>query len=77
MNRPTQQLVALGTIIAPTVHTATDVMEWIHWGFSPLHLWLNYFAFLPVPAIILGLYAIQRKQVWLTGACGINPLGSP
>jgi len=52
-------------------------MEWIHWGFSPLHLWLNYFAFLPVPAIILGLYAIQRKQVWLTGACGINPLGSP
>jgi hypothetical protein len=70
LNRPTQQLVALGALIAPTLHTATDVMEWLQGGFSLLHLWVNYFAFLPVPAVILGLYAVQRPAIPLVGLIG-------
>lgn len=45
-------------------------MEWLQGGFSPLHLWLNYVAFLPVPAIMIGLYAVQRPQVSLAALVG-------
>lgn len=46
------RLTAAGAIAAPTVHTVTDVMEWVHGGFTPLQPRLNYLAFLPLPAVL-------------------------
>jgi hypothetical protein len=70
MNRATRQLVALGAIVAPAAHTATDAMEWMNGGFTPAQLWLNYAAFLPLPAIMLGLYAVQRPRISMIGLVG-------
>jgi hypothetical protein len=67
------RLTIIGAIVAPSLHAVTDVMEWAQRGFSPLQLWLNYAAFLPVPAIMLGLYAAQRPRIagyGLLGALG-------
>lgn len=70
MDRTTQRLVAAGAVIAPSLHTFTDGMEWLQGGFSPVQLWLNYLAFVPLPAIILGLYAIQRPRIAHLGLFG-------
>lgn len=70
MDRPTRQLIALGAILAPAAHTATDAMEWLNGGFTPAQLWLNYAAFLPLPAIMLGLYAVQRPRIAMIGLIG-------
>lgn len=46
-------------------------MEWHQQGFSSLQLWLNYIAFLPMPWLLLGLYAVQDpcpNVMALTGA---------
>jgi hypothetical protein len=70
MDRPTQTLVAAGAILAPTLHTVTDVIEWLQGGFSPAQLWLNYLAFVPLPAVLLGLYAVQRPRISRLGLLG-------
>jgi hypothetical protein len=70
VERTIQKTVAAGAILAPLLHSATDVMEWLHGGFSPVQLWLNYLAFLPMPAVILGLYAVQRPRISLAGLWG-------
>jgi hypothetical protein len=62
--------VALGAILAPALHTVTDAMEWINGGFTAPQLWLNYLAFLPIPAVMLGLYGIQRPQISKLGLAG-------
>lgn len=63
-------MVAAGAILAPVLHSVTDVMEWLHGGFYPAQLWLNYLAFVPLPAVILGLYAVQRPRISMTGLSG-------
>lgn len=70
MDEPTRRLVALGAVIAPALHTLTDVLEWISGGFTAPQLWLNYAAFLPVPAVMLGLYAVQRPHISRVGLAG-------
>jgi hypothetical protein len=45
-------------------------MEWVHGGFFPAQLWLNVLAFLPVPAVMLGLYAAQRPRISRLGLGG-------
>jgi hypothetical protein len=70
VDRRTQDAVAIGAVLAPALHSLTDLMEWLQGGFSPLHLWLNYLAFLPVPAIMIGLYAVQRPRVSFSGLVG-------
>lgn len=70
MDRGTQRLIGLGAIVAPIAHSATDAMEWLNGGFTPPQLWLNYFAFLPLPAILLGLYAVQRPRITRLGLAG-------
>jgi hypothetical protein len=70
MDRTTQRLVAAAAIIAPGLHTLTDGMEWLQGGFSPVQLWLNYLAFVPVPAVLLGLYAAQRPRITQAGLVG-------
>lgn len=39
-------------MLAPGLHTGTDAREWLHGGFTPTRLWLNYVAFVPLPAAI-------------------------
>jgi hypothetical protein len=48
----------------------TDVMEWVQGGFSEAQLWLNYVAFLPLPAVMVGLYAVQRPFISRVGLAG-------
>lgn len=70
LDRTTRRLIALGAILAPALHSATDAMEWVHGGFFPAQLWLNYLAFVPVPAVMLGLYAAQRPRISHLGMIG-------
>jgi hypothetical protein len=70
MDRLAFRLTALGAILAPAVHTVTDLLEWLQGGFSPTQLWLNYLAFLPLPAVLLGLYAAQRPRIGTLGLVG-------
>jgi hypothetical protein len=66
---------AAGAIIAPALHTLTDLLEWLDDGFSPVQLWLNYAAFLPLPAILVGLYAVQRPRIAPHGLLGALAYG--
>jgi hypothetical protein len=70
MDPATRRAVALGAIGAPLLHSVTDLMEWLQGGFSPLQLWANYLAFLPIPAILIGLYAAQRPRISRWGLVG-------
>jgi hypothetical protein len=70
LDRTTRQFIALGAIVLPALHSVTDAMEWIHGGFFPLQLWLNYFCFVPLPAVMLGLYAVQRPRISQLGLLG-------
>jgi|SRR6185295_8659621 len=70
MDRSTERWVAVATIVFPILHSVTDAMEWAQKGFSPVQLWLNYIAFLPVPAILLGLYVAQRPRISRWGLFG-------
>lgn len=38
-------------------------MEWLQGGFSPVQLWLNYIAFLPMPWLLLGIYAVREEEL--------------
>lgn len=64
------RLLAFGAIVAPALHTATDIVEVAQGGFSPVQLWLNYLAFLAMPAVMLGLWARQRPGIGLSGLLG-------
>jgi hypothetical protein len=70
MDRLATRLTIDGAVLAPTLHTLTDVMEWGQGGFSPVQLWLNYLAFVPLPAVMLGLYAAQRPRIGAGGLLG-------
>jgi len=59
---PLGRVVGWVTIVAPALHLATDLMEWRQGGFSNLQLWLNYVAFLPMPWLLLGIYAVHRAR---------------
>ena len=75
MDRRTQRWVAAGALLAPALHTITDAMEWLHGGFTPLQLWLNYLAFVPLPAVVLGLYAAQLPRITGLGLFGALTYG--
>jgi len=47
----TRRLIAWGAMVAPALHTVTDAMEWAQGGVSAPQLWINYVAFVPLPAI--------------------------
>jgi hypothetical protein len=68
---PLNVAVGICALVAPALHSLTDVMEWYLGGFSTTQLWLNYIAFLPMPWLLLGLYAAHenRPNAWgLAGA---------
>lgn len=62
--------VGIAALVAPALHSATDVMEWVHGGFSTAQLWLNYVAFLPMPWLLLGIYAVHRRRPNVFGLVG-------
>lgn len=64
------RLVGSIAIAAPLLHSATDALEWRQHGFSVVQLWLNYLAFLPMPAMMLGLHAAQRPRIGGAGLAG-------
>jgi hypothetical protein len=70
MDESTRRLIAYGAILAPALHTLTDGLEWAQHGFSPVQLWINYLAFLPLPAVMLGLHAAQRPRISRLGLAG-------
>jgi hypothetical protein len=49
-------------VAAPLLHSLTDALEWYRGGFTPWQLRLNYAAFLPMPWLLLGLYAVQPAR---------------
>lgn len=57
-----ERTVGLAAVLAPALHSVTDLMEWLHGGFSAIQLWLNYLAFLPMAWMLLGLYVVLRPR---------------
>lgn len=68
--RQLHKIVGIGAISAPAVHTLTDFAEWITGGFSTPQLWANYLAFVVLPFVMVGLYAVQRPKIGLLGLIG-------
>jgi len=62
--------VGYAALIAPILHSATDVMEWIQHGFSTPQLWLNYVAFLPMAWLLLGVHALHDPRPGIIGLIG-------
>lgn len=62
--------VGIAAVVAPALHSLTDVMEWRHGGFSTIQLWLNYVAFLPMPWLLLGLYSAHERRPDVVGLVG-------
>jgi hypothetical protein len=69
-------VVGFGAIIAPAAHSFTDVMESYGGGFSTLQLGINYAAFVAMPFIVLGLYAVQRPRIGWAGLAGAVSYGA-
>ncbi len=70
-NKNLRLITGLATIITFTLHILSDLLEVFSGGFSATQLWINYVAFLPIPFLMIGLYAFQRPlSGWmsLTGA---------
>ena len=60
-NNTLRVVVGAVAIAAPALHSLSDALEW-HSGFTPLQLWINYAAFLPMPWLLLGLYAVREPR---------------
>jgi len=56
-------VVGWAAIVAPVLHCITDAMELRQGGFSPVQLWLNYVAFLPMPWLLLGIYMVRSDEL--------------
>lgn len=63
-------LVGMTAIVAPLVHSLTDVIEWVSGGFSVTHLWANYVAFMLIPSMVIGLWAMQWPKIGWLGLLG-------
>lgn len=70
-----RRLMGLGAMGTPALHSATDLAEWVQGGFSDWQLWLNYVAFLPMPAVMLGLYVVQRSRASIWAMAGAMVYG--
>ncbi len=63
-------IIAVTAIAAPILHLISDVLEWKDGGFSRIQLLINYAGFLPMPFLMLGLYAVQRPKIGWLGLVG-------
>jgi len=62
--------VGIAALAAPALHSLTDLMEWLVGGFSTTQLWINYIAFLPMPWLLLGIYAVHLRRPNVVGLIG-------
>lgn len=69
-SRPVVWLVGSAALLAPALHTVTDLMEWHDQGFTDAQLWLNLVAFLPMPLLLLGLHVVQQPRPGRAGLLG-------
>lgn len=67
---PLGLVVGVAAIVAPILHSVTDVMEWYQQGFSRPQLLLNYLAFLPMPWLLLGICATRDEPLGRAGLAG-------
>ena len=65
-----KRVVGLAAVAAPALHLLSDVMEWTSGGFTRPQLLINYGAFVTMPATMIGLYAVQRPAIGLSGMLG-------
>jgi hypothetical protein len=65
-----QLAVGVAALLAPALHSITDLMEWAQQGFSTAQLWLNFAAFLPMPWLLLGLYVLHDPKPGAAGLVG-------
>lgn len=70
MTKNLSWIIAVTTISAPTLHLISDILEWSGSGFSRAQLLINYAGFLPIPFLMLGLYAVQRPKIGWLGLIG-------
>lgn len=63
-------IIAITAIIAPTLHLVSDVLELTGGGFSHIQLLINYAGFLPMPFLMIGLYAVQCPRIGWFGLIG-------
>jgi hypothetical protein len=70
MTRTLHWIIAITAIVAPSLHLLSDVLEWINGGFSQTQLLINYAGFVPLPFLMLGLYAYQRPRIGWDGLIG-------
>lgn len=63
-------VVGVAAIVAPALHSGTDLYELVHGGFTPLQLWVNYVAFLPMSWLLFGLYAVDEGRPPAVGLAG-------
>jgi hypothetical protein len=63
-------VVGAAAVVAPILHSVTDAMEWYQHGFSQAQLWLNYVAFLPMPWLLLGIYAVREEELGVPALVG-------
>jgi hypothetical protein len=68
--RALQFAVGIAALVAPALHSISDLMEWTGGGFSAGQLWLNYAAFLPMPWLLLGLHAVHPRPPGILGLVG-------
>ncbi len=59
--------IAVLTIVAPTLHLASDIAELLSSGYSNVQLITNYAAFLSMPFVMIGLAAIQWPRIGMIG----------
>ena len=62
--------VGLAALVAPALHSLTDVMEWYHGGFTDLQLWINVVAFVPMPFLLATRWIVQTPSPRRYGLVG-------
>lgn len=70
MTKTLHRVIAVTAIVAPTLHLISDILEWSNGGFSRVQLLINYAGFLPMPFLMIGLYAVQRPKIGWLGLLG-------
>ena len=63
-------IVGLVAIVAPALHTLSDVLEWYQQGYTEMQLWLKYLAFIPMPWLLLGVCLVHTPRLGALGIVG-------
>ncbi len=58
-----RRTVGATAMVAPALHSVTDIMEWWQQGFTASQLWLNYVAFVPMAWLLLGLCTVRMPPL--------------